>query len=56
MVDPETTADETLIADPFCVTAYALAAAVVALRASLKVRVSVTPSAANTDEVSVGGV
>ena len=30
--------------------------AVVALRASLKVRVNVTPSAANTDEVSVGGV
>ena len=30
--------------------------AVVALRASLKVRVNVTPSVANTDEIKVGGV
>jgi hypothetical protein len=56
MVEPATTAEETETAALFCVTAYAVAAAVVAPSASLKVRVSVTPSAANTDEVSVGGV
>jgi hypothetical protein len=56
MVEAATTAEETETAAPFCVTAYAVATAVVAPSASLKVRVNVTPSAANTDEVNVGGV
>ena len=55
-VDPETIAVETATAEPFCVTAYALAAAVVAFRASLKVSVSVMPSADRTEETKVGGV
>jgi hypothetical protein len=56
MVEPETTAEETATAYPFCVTVYAAAAAVVAFRASLKVSVRVVPLAANTAEVKVGGV
>jgi hypothetical protein len=54
IVDPDVTADEIVAALPFAVTAYALAAAVVALKASLNVRVSVVPLAARTAPLNVG--
>jgi hypothetical protein len=53
-VEPETVADETVTAEPLAVTAYALAAAVVAFSASLNVSVSVVPLAARTAPLNVG--
>lgn len=53
-VDPDTTADETVTATPFAVTTYALAAAVVAFKASLNVSVRVVPLAARTAPLSIG--